>query len=90
MSDQIGIHKPDKARGWLNFSSLPPDLQYAEDSTLGADKTRGRRFSRAATSTERTLLTHLGYQLPDDLTTRVEWVTPGIRRRRWPQLEGMT
>lgn len=40
---------------------------------------------RPATTAERTLLTHLGYELPDTLYTVVR---PGpIRHRLWPQLE---
>lgn len=85
-------------RGWLVFESLPGVLQRAEDSTLAADRERWPAsprlfkrirfgFERPATDTERQLLQHLGYVLPDELTTRVKWVTPGCRNRRWPQLE---
>ncbi|MGU3651627.1 hypothetical protein [Mycolicibacterium sp. A43C] len=44
-----------------------------------------RAFDRAATNTERELLQHLGYELPDDLVTRVTFFGP-VRNRRWPQL----
>lgn len=107
------------ARGWLAFTSLPDDLQNAEDSTLAADRSRWddgwstgrglvwkriktvvpgirregveptptwvRVFDRPATDTERMLLAHLGYELPDDLTTRVT-LFAAVRNRRWPQL----
>ena len=44
-------------------------------------------FARPATETERTLLTHLGFELPEQLTTAVSYPSSGVRRRRWPQLE---
>jgi hypothetical protein len=94
--------QPDP-RGWLVFDSLPDDLQRAEDSTQNADYARqhgdGRivrafdrdariwYFERPATDAERALLTHLGYVLPDDLKTRVDFKTETLRRRTWPQLE---
>jgi hypothetical protein len=46
-----------------------------------------RTFPRPATTTERTLLEHLGYELPAELLTAVAYPTYGIRNRRWPQLE---
>ncbi|QFS93541.1 hypothetical protein FIV07_22510 [Mycobacterium sp. THAF192] len=42
---------------------------------------------RPATATERTLLEHLGYELPDELETRVQHITETLRRRTWPALE---
>ena len=42
---------------------------------------------RPATDAERTLLAHLGYELPDELETRVQFITETLRRRTWPQLE---
>jgi hypothetical protein len=94
--------QPDK-RGWLVFDSLPDDLQRAEDSTQHADYARQYGngliqrvfdrdsgiwyFERPATDAERTLLAHLGYQLPDELKTRVDFATETLRRRTWPQLE---
>jgi hypothetical protein len=90
----IGPQRPNDRRGWLIFDSLPADLQAAEDATLGADHERlldsmsADPFSRAATDTERQLLAHLGYTVPADLATRVHWLSPGVRNRRWPQLEG--
>lgn len=94
MSDnEIGPQKPQPdPRGILVFDWLPPDLQNAEDSTQDCDITRARRdywgqWSRPATPTERTLLEHLGYVLPTDLRTRVQYLTEGVRHRSWPQLE---
>lgn len=101
--DGIGAQYPQPdPRGWLVFESLPADLQRAEDSTLFADYGRADGcgvqllfdrdarcwyFERPATDAERTLLAHLGYQLPDELTTRVSYATETLRRRTWPQLE---
>ncbi|MBB5162486.1 hypothetical protein [Mycobacterium sp. AZCC_0083] len=94
--------QPDP-RGWLVFHGLPDDLQRAEDSTQHADYLRqlggigiGRQwdgdvrvwyFERPVTDAERTLLTHLGYTLPDVLKTRVDYASETLRRRTWPQLE---
>ena len=117
-----GVGEPlqdNGARGWLALTSLPDDLQNAEDSTLAADRSRWddgwstgrgmvwkriktvvpgirregvepepqwvRVFDRPATETERMLLEHLGYELPDDLVTRVTFFA-AVRNRRWPQL----
>jgi hypothetical protein len=76
-------------RGWLVFAWLPTDLQNAEDSTAVADRDRmkPRGFERPATDTERVLLEHLGYTLPDELVTFVKYRTRGVRHRSWPQLE---
>jgi hypothetical protein len=76
-------------RGWLVFHWLPDDLQRLEDSCAVADRDamRPRGFERPATDTERILLQHLGYQLPDNLVTVVRYRTRGVRNRRWPQLE---
>ncbi|MDT5076775.1 MAG: hypothetical protein QOJ80_1412 [Mycobacterium sp.] len=94
MSDtQIGVHRRGDPRGWLLFDSMPPDLQTAEDARLAADREHIREnhgapaFLRTATATERTLLEHLGYDLPDLLLTRVHWLSSGVRNRRWPALE---
>jgi hypothetical protein len=93
MSDPNGIGNQigDRWRGLLVFDQLPDDLQRAEDSTHAADVTdRRARFVRRATDAERTLLAHLGYAIPDGLTTRVDRITNGIVHRRWPQLETAT
>ena len=87
----IGEHKPDHWRGVLVFSHLPDLVQRAEDATAYADhEKRHWRTSvtrtRPATPTERALLAHLGYTLPAELETRVQWLTNGVRRRTWPQL----
>jgi hypothetical protein len=78
-------------RGILVFSWLPTDLQSDEDSTQAADRERSnfhpRGFERPATDAEILLLEHLGYAVPDDLTTFVTYRTRGIWCRTWPQLE---
>ncbi|MCZ0732215.1 hypothetical protein [Mycolicibacterium iranicum] len=103
MTDTIGAQRVGDRRGWLVFEHLPDDLQNAEDTTQAHDFTwrgnqllreydpaRGhvvRFFNRPATLAERTLLTHLGHELPETLYTRVEYLTETLRQRRWPQLE---
>ena len=88
----IGAQRRHDVRGWLLFESLPDELQRAEDARLAAGKDLARHgprssFSRPASDTERLLLMHLGYRLPSDLLTRVEWLSPVVRQRRWPQLK---
>lgn len=79
-------------RGWLCFEHLPPDLQRQEDATQAHDhalaviKHMARGYERPATPAERTLLTHLGYVLPDELVTVVRYPTTGVRNRQWPAL----
>lgn len=46
-----------------------------------------RYFTRPATDTERALLGHLGYTLPDELDTYVRFITGTLRQRRWLTLE---
>lgn len=87
----IGAHHPHDPRGPLVFDSLPPEIQRAEQQTQFADYERRHwRASlpeeRPATSAERLLLEHLGYTVPNDLTTCVRWLSNGVRRRTWPQL----
>lgn len=88
---EIGAQVPDPYRGWLCFTSLPDDLQRAEDATLAHDnqdcRSAARCYDRPATEAERTLLAHLGFDLPDELTTHVDRLTSSVRRRRWPALE---
>jgi hypothetical protein len=76
-------------RGILVFHWLPGDLQALEDSRAIADRDvmRPRGFERPATETERILLTHLGFELPEQLTTVVRYRTRGVRHRSWPALE---
>jgi hypothetical protein len=83
--------QPD-IRGLLAINNLPPELQRAEDATAMADKDRRRLFkprghTRDATETERILLAHLGFELPEQLSTKVSWPGHSVRRRTWPQLE---
>lgn len=101
------IEQPDP-RGWLAFAApLPNDLQNAEDSTQHhdfcgphnwrslVDEATGAWidfFERPATDAERTLLTALGYTLPDgtlpdELVTTVSFPSALVRRRRWLTLE---
>lgn len=91
----VGPQKPNDARGWLTFDHLPAEIKRAEDATQAYDHDQmsgdwmGRaKRSRPATETERALLEHLGYTLPEKLTTEVEWITPSIRHRSWPELSG--
>ncbi|MBN7304339.1 hypothetical protein IUQ79_20800 [Mycobacteroides abscessus subsp. bolletii] len=97
----VGEQYQNDPRGWLTFSHLPDELQRAEDATQAADFVRwsdsqahsrvyfGIPFDRPATATERVLLEYLGYQLPEALTTIVNYPASGggIRQRRWPALE---
>jgi hypothetical protein len=87
----IGAHRPRDIRGWLAFDPLPDGIQRAEDATLAADHTAQHWLHhvrhRPATDTERALLAHLGYVVPAELETRVEYLTATVRNRRWPQLE---
>lgn len=88
----IGEHKPCPKRGILVFSHLPDAVQNAEDSTAWCDyENRHWRASvhrtRPATPTERALLSHaLSREVPDDLQTRIRWLSDGVRNRSWPEL----
>lgn len=74
-------------------------LRKLVDRLLQAADAGWRAFARPATPTERVLLGHLGYEatpdgdtaaddgLPVDLITIVSYPSPGVRSRRWPQLE---
>lgn len=90
--DLSGIqHRPCPKRGVLVFWNLPPELARREDSTQWADFenrpwSRHAYRDRPATDTEKLLLAHLGYTLPNDLTTRVQWLSDGVRRRWWEQI----
>lgn len=88
--NMIGAHRVDDPRGWLIFESLPNELQRLEDQRQAADHARLRNgvtgFTRPATPTERTLLEHLGYEVPEVLHTQVLWLSAGVRSRTWPAL----
>jgi hypothetical protein len=97
------VPQPDPRGWLAFAAPLPDELQRAEDSTQHADFCAEGvswryeydaesgcgcdYFERPATDTERTLLTMLGYTVPDDLTTKVSFPSPLVRRRRWPALE---
>jgi hypothetical protein len=63
-------------------------LLVAEDTRALADQSlahaRGWPFERPVTDAERTLLAAVGYELPDDAATTVDYLTTAVRRRRWP------
>lgn len=67
---------------WKRIKTVVPGIQR---QGVEPAATWVRVFDRAATDTERMLLEHLGYELPDDLTTRVTFFA-AVRNRRWPQL----
>lgn len=88
----------DDVRGWTTFRNLPDELQRQEDQTQNFDyERRNWRPSvprtRPATAAERVLLEHLGFTLPENLTTVVRYPSGGVRKREWPaltqQLEAM-
>lgn len=59
-------------------------IRSAEDSRHMADRDDGRRaFRRQATSAERALLAAFGQPVPSDVKVRVEFLTAGMRRRRF-------
>ena len=85
------LPQPDP-RGWLAMNNLPLEYQRLEDGTAMANRAwqRGRKprgHEREATETERILLAHLGFELPEQLTTKITWPSRSVRRRTWPQLE---
>jgi hypothetical protein len=90
--DLSGIeHRPCPKRGVLTFWNLPDAFQRAEDASLENDHSqRHWRASvvreRPATEAERLLLAELGYTVPAELATRVQWLSDGMRRRTWPQI----
>lgn len=91
MSNAQQMPQPDP-RGWLCINGLPPEYQRAEDGTAMADRDRARNrnprgHEREATGTERILLAWLGFELPEQLTTKITWPSVSVRRRTWPQLE---
>lgn len=87
MISPIPAPRFDDPRGILTFiEPLPEPHQSAEDTTLAWDYTHRDR-TRPATDTERILLEHLGYELPDDLRTVVRFNSATVRNRSWPQLD---
>ncbi|MCV7316317.1 hypothetical protein H7J77_12300 [Mycolicibacillus parakoreensis] len=69
------------------------DVRQAEDAALNVLRAVGFTPAwsdrlRPATDAERTLLAYLDYELPDELYTVVSFPSPGVRCRRFPQIEG--
>jgi hypothetical protein len=79
--------------GWYREISKRNDTIAARDDAQAAGAPRLRwlswlAFLRDATPAERELLAHLGRDVPEGLLyTRVSFPSPGVRNRRWPQLE---
>lgn len=71
-----------------DHAGRPPTHQSVHFSPPNDAVLTHSRFTRPATGTERTLLQHLGFVLPEDLQTQVHWISAGVRQRTWPQLEG--
>ena len=79
-------------RGWLAINNLPPEYQRAEDSTAANDRDCARmrnprghsaKLPKPSGSCWRTS----GFELPEQLTTKITWPSRSVRRRTWPQLE---
>ncbi|MGA5540789.1 hypothetical protein ACPCIR_02970 [Mycobacterium sp. NPDC051198] len=91
--DVIGEHYGfDDTRGWLVFSHLPDELQRQMDQTAADDwERRGWRPSmkrtRPASAAEKTLLAHLGFNLPSNLDAVVRYISVSVRRVDFPQLQ---
>ena len=89
----------DHQRRQFSEFGLPTVWGTTDPKELTARKDRARKILtaasistyrstvRPATDTERTLLTHLGYEVPDELFTAITYLSTGVRNRRWPQLE---
>jgi hypothetical protein len=92
-----GPSQPDHPGGVLAGWRHDPtscELLAREDATAMADADRleGRtRFNRIATATEMELLAASGFAWTvDPLLTVVRGVTPGLRRRLWPDAQPPT
>ena len=87
-----GYSMPGHVAGHLAWKhSNTCTIHLAEDATHAADHARlhhlWRGFQRDATSTERQLLTVIGFTpLPADLATTVVPVTASVHERSWPEL----
>lgn len=89
----------DHQRRQFSEFNMPAMWGTTDPNEISAMKDRARNILRAAgidtyrttarpaTTAERTLLTHLGYSLPDELFTAITYLSTGVRNRRWPQLE---
>ncbi|MCQ4365832.1 hypothetical protein KQR54_32985 [Mycobacterium gordonae] len=89
----------DHQRQQFSAFNLPAVWGTSDPTELSAIQARARRVLsaaglstwrvnvRPATDAERTLLEHLGHELPDELFTAITYPSTGTRNRRWPQLE---
>jgi hypothetical protein len=81
-------HPAGLLAGWHHHQSCA--LLALEDARAVADDDQldGRtRVTRTATETERTLLAELGFTwTTEPLLTTVKALTPGVRRRLWPDI----
>ncbi|OBK56181.1 hypothetical protein A5656_19930 [Mycobacterium gordonae] len=90
----------DHQRQQFSAFNLPAVWGTSDPTELAAIQARARRVLtatgmstrrvsvRPATTAERTLLGHLGYdELPDELFTAITYLSTGTRNRRWQQLE---
>lgn len=94
-----GQHIPDHPGGPLYFKHRLTCLLLALEDTRQASDKEGLGFppytprkdpskqdnpGRPVTPTERLLLEHLGYTVPEDAICVVGWITPGVRSRTFP------
>ncbi|BDB45386.1 MULTISPECIES: hypothetical protein [Mycobacterium] len=89
----------DHQRQQFSAFNLPAVWGTSDPAGLAAIQARARRILtaagmsswrvnvRPATDAERTLLEHLGHELPAELFTAITYPSTGTRNRRWPQLE---
>ncbi|OBB48416.1 hypothetical protein [Mycobacterium sp. 852002-51961_SCH5331710] len=84
---RTGTYKASGTWGTNDPAELSKVLARAHAVLKRAGLSPPRTRPRPATATERALLAHLGYELPDELFTAVSFPAQGVRRRRWPQLE---
>jgi hypothetical protein len=85
------LQRAEDATHEADLRYVPPDLLAVAECSYGYPDNlrdyRQRCFDRPATDAERTLLAHLGFDVPDTLRTHCDRITASIVRRRWPDLE---